>query len=147
VRQLASRARRRVREDRPRFPPTRAQQRAVLDAFTVACTQGDLEALVTLLDPDVVWRADGGAVRAEPVSARGAARIAALIVGYARRPPARMLKAVVNGEPGLVIRDADDILSVLTLTVDDGKIVAIDVIRDPAKLSRAASLLAAAEEN
>ena len=47
-----------------------------------------------------------------------------------------MRKAVVNGEPGLVIRDAEGILSVLTLTVDNGRIVAIDVIRDPAKLSR-----------
>lgn len=147
VRQLASRARRRVREDRPRFPPTRQQQRAVLDAFTVACTEGDLEGLVTLLDPDVVWRADGGTVRAEPVSARGAARIAALIVGYARRPPVRMLKAVVNGEPGLVIRDAEDILSVLTLTVDNGRIVAIDVVRDPVKLSSAAALLAGAVDD
>jgi RNA polymerase sigma-70 factor, ECF subfamily len=104
VRQLAFRARRRVREDRPRFPPTRQQQRAVLDAFTVACTEGDLEGL-------------------------------------------RMLKAVVNGESGLVIRDAEDILSVLTLTVDNGRTVAIDVIHDPVKLSRVAALLPGAGDD
>lgn len=60
VRKLASRARRHVRGDRPRFPPTRTQQRELLAAFISACYEGDLERLVTLLDPDVTWRADGG---------------------------------------------------------------------------------------
>ncbi len=58
-----------MREDRPRFPPTRAQQREVLDAFLRACAEGDLERLVTLLDPDGAWRADGGTVRAKPLRA------------------------------------------------------------------------------
>jgi len=143
VRQLASRARRHVREDRPRFPPTRAQQRAVLDAFLRACTEGDLERLVTLLDPDVVWRADGGTVRARPVLASGQDRIAALLLAFARRPPLKLRKALVNGAPGLVVRDAEGILSVMTLTLDDGRIVAVDVIRNPDKLARVAELLAA----
>jgi RNA polymerase sigma-70 factor (ECF subfamily) len=146
VRQLASRGRRRVHDDRPRgqatgAQPTRAQHREMLDAFTQASADGDLERLVALLDPDVVWRADGGEVRAEPRLARGARRIAELAAGYARRPPLRMLKALVNGTPGLVIRDADGVLSVLALTSDGDRVTAIDVIRDPAKLARAADLL------
>ncbi len=145
VRQLASRARRHVREDRPRFPPTRAQQRAVLDAFLRACTEGDLERLVTLLDPDVVWRADGGTVRSRPVQASGRDRIAALLLAFARRPPLKLRKALVNGAPGLVVRDSEGILSVMTLTLDDGRIVAVDVIRNPDKLTRVAGLLAAGD--
>jgi RNA polymerase sigma-70 factor (ECF subfamily) len=144
VRQLASRARRHVHGDRPRFPQTRARQREVLDAFTRACTDGDLERLVTLLDPDVVWRADGGTVRAVPALASGASRIAQLLVGYSRRPPLQLRKALVNGAPGLVLRDADGILSVLALTFDGGRITAIDVVRDPEKLTGVADLLSQA---
>jgi len=136
VRQLASRARRHVRGDGPRVPPSRAQQAELLDAFTGACAGGDLDRLVALLDPDVVWRADGGGtVRAVPALARGSARIARLLLGYARRPPQRMRTALVNGAPGLVMRDADGVLTVLALTVDAGRITAIDVIRDPDKLT------------
>jgi RNA polymerase sigma-70 factor, ECF subfamily len=136
VRQLASRARRHVRDDRPRFPPTRRQQAELLGAFTSACADGDLERLLALLDPDVVWRADGGGkVRAVPALARGAAQIARLLLGYARRPPTRMRAALVNGAPGLVLRDADGILTVMAMTVDAGRITAIDVVRDPDKLT------------
>ena len=69
---------------------------------------------------------------------RGAVAIARLLLGYARRPPLRMRTALVNGAPGLVIRDADGVLSVMALTVDAGRIVAIDVIRDPDKLTAVA---------
>ncbi len=113
----------------------------MLDAFTLACTDGDLERLVTLLDPGVVWRADGGTVRAVPALDGGASRIAGLLVGYARRPPLRLRQALVNGTPGLVLRDADGILSVMALTIDDGRITAIDVVRDPEKLTGVADLL------
>ena len=136
VRQLASRARRHVRDDRPRFPPSRRQQAELLAAFTSACADGDLERLLGLLDPEVVWRADGGGkVRATPALEHGAAPIAALLVGFGRRPPRWMRVALVNGAPGLVIRDADGVLSVMALTVDAGRITAIDVIRDPGKLT------------
>ncbi len=139
VRQLASRARRHVRGKHPRFPPTTAQQRELLAAFTSACYEGDMERLLALLDPGVSWRADGGgAVRAEPRSARGAAQIARLLAAYARRPPRQLWPALVNGTPGLVLRDADGVLSVLALTAAAGRITAIDVIRDPAKLTRVA---------
>lgn len=142
VRQLASRARRHVQDDRPRFPPTPAQQRELLDAFTRACSDGDLERLLVLLDPDVVWRADGGGkVRAVPRLARGADRIARVLAGYARRPPLQLRTVLVNGVPGLVLRDADGVLSVMALTVDGGRITAIDVIRDPGKLAGVAEKL------
>lgn len=135
VRQLASRARRHVRGDQPRFPPTPAQQRDLVAAFTSACYDGDLERLVALLDPDVAWRADGGGrVKAAPRTARGARQVARLLAGFSRRPPRQLWTALVNGTPGLVLRDADGVLSVLALTVDAGRITAIDVIRDPAKL-------------
>jgi len=136
VRQLASRARRHVRGDRPRVPPSPAQQADLLDAFTTACADGDLQRLVSLLDPGVVWRSDGGGkVRAVPALARGAARIAGLLLGYSRRPPQWMRTALVNGAPGLVIRDADGVLTVLALTFDAGRITEIDVIRNPDKLT------------
>jgi hypothetical protein len=71
VRQLAARARRHVQDGRPRFPPTPTRQRELLAAFTSACTDGDLDRLLPLLDPDVVWRADGGGkVTAAPGHAR-----------------------------------------------------------------------------
>ncbi len=137
VRKLASRARRHVHDDRPRFPPSRTQQRDIVAAFTSACYDGDLERLMALLDPDVTWRADGGGrVHAAPRSARGARQIARVLLAFARRPPRQVRMALVNGSPGLVVRDADGILTVLALTVDAGRITAIDVIRDPAKLGR-----------
>ncbi|WP_461030933.1 RNA polymerase sigma factor SigJ, partial [Streptomyces sparsus] len=60
VRQLASRARRHVEQERPRLPPTRAEQRALVAAFATACGTGDLDGLLALLDPDAVYRSDGG---------------------------------------------------------------------------------------
>lgn len=136
VRQLAARARRHVQDGRPRFPPTRAQQQELVAAFAAACGGGDLERLVSLLDPDVVWRADGGSkVKAEPRLARGARQVAQLLLGYARRPPLRMRVALVNGIPGLVMRDADGVLAVIALTVDAGRIAAIDIVRNPDKLT------------
>jgi len=145
VRQLASRARRHVQGDRPRFPPTRAQQRELVAAFTSACYDGDLERLMTLLDPEVTWRADGGgAVRATPPAARGARQIARVLLGFARRPPRQVRMALVNGSPGLVLTDADGVLTVLALTADAGRITAIDVIRDPAKLGKVDAALTGA---
>jgi RNA polymerase sigma-70 factor (ECF subfamily) len=145
VRQLASRARRHVHGERPRFPPrfppTRAEQRELVAAFTSACVDGDLERLISLLDPEVVWRADGGGrVRAAPRLARGALQVARLLVAFGGRPPRMTRVALVNGAPGLVIRDADGVLSVVALTVDAGRVTAIDVIRDPDKLTALTAL-------
>lgn len=60
--------------------------------------------------------------------------MARLLAGFARRPPQSARLTLVNGAPGLVIRDADNLLSVVSLTMDGGRITAIDIIRDPDKL-------------
>ena len=135
VRQLAARARRHVADGRPRFPPTHAEQRELVAAFASACAEGDLERLVTMLDPDVVWRGDGGGKVASRPGARGAGRVAAALLALTRRPPRQISMATVNGAPGLVLRDTDGVLSVISFTVDCGRIAAIDVVRNPDKLT------------
>jgi RNA polymerase sigma-70 factor (ECF subfamily) len=136
ARQLAARARRHVADGRPRFPPTRKEQNDLLMAFTRACSEGDLDGLIDLLHPDVVWRSDGGG---NAVAARrpqhGAPKVARGMIALARRPARSGYAASVNGSPGLVMRDADGLLTVIGLTIDAGSIVAIDVIRNPDKLA------------
>jgi len=135
VRQLAARARQHVDEGRPRFPPTYAEQQELVAAFAAACAEGDLQRLVAMLDPDVVWRGDGGGKVTSGRGARGAERVARDLVLLTQRPPRRLGTATVNGAPGLVVLDADGVLSVVSFTVDGGRITAIDVVRNPDKLS------------
>ena len=136
MRQLASRARGHVERGRPRFPPTHAEQREVIAAFAAACRAGDLERLVALLDPGVVWRGDGGGkVAASHRVERGARNVARRLLALARRPPRSGRMAVVNGAPGLVLTDADGVLTVVAFTVDTGRVVAIDAVRNPDKLT------------
>jgi RNA polymerase sigma-70 factor (ECF subfamily) len=136
VRQLASRARQHVDGGRPRFPPTPAQQEELVTAFAAACAGGDLEGLVTLLDPDVVWRADGGGkVTATRQTAHGADEVARWLLGFMRHPPTLVRLATVNGGPGLVVRDGGGVLTVVSFTIDRGRITALDVIRNPDKLA------------
>ena len=136
VRQLASRARRHVEEGRPRFPPTQAEQRELVAAFAAAAYEGDMERLLALLDPDVVWRSDGGGkATALPRVERGAESVARRLIGFTRRPPRDTTIAEVNGAPGLVIVDAAGVLTVVAFAVDAGRIVAIDVVRNPDKLT------------
>jgi RNA polymerase sigma-70 factor (ECF subfamily) len=134
VRQLASRARRHVEDGRPRFPPTRAEQQRLVTAFAAACGSGDMEQLVALLDPEVVWRADGGGKVTAARPAEGAQNVARWLLALARRPPRSLRMATVNGAPGLVIRDADGVLTVIAFTIDAGRITALDVMRNPDKL-------------
>lgn len=141
VRQLASRARKHVRDGQPRFPPTPAEQAEIVIAFAAACANGDLNQLAHLLDHRVTWRADGGGkVTAAPARAQGAHDVAQLLLDFGARGPAQVRMVLVNGAPGLVVRDADQVLSVIALTIDDGKITAIDIIRDPDKLTTAGGL-------
>lgn len=136
VRQLASRARRHVDEGRPRFPPTRAEQERLVTAFAAACSNGDMQQLLALLDPEVVWRADGGGkVTAARPTAGGAANVARWLLALARRPPQSLRIAIVNGGPGVVMRDADGVLTVIAFTIDAGRITALDVMRNPDKLA------------
>ena len=136
VRQLASRARQHVDAGRPRFPPTPAQQEELVRAFAAACAQGDLAGLVALLDPDVVWRADGGGkVTASRRVAHGADEVGRWLLGFTRLPPTLVRMATVNGAPGLVVRDGGGVLTVLAFTVDRGRITALDAVRNPDKLT------------
>lgn len=138
VRQLASRARRRVEHGQPVSPPSTAEQRELVAAFVAACDNGDLPGLIALLDPDVVLRGDGGGkVVTLPYEVREANRIAPMML--ARAAASGSLDSVpieVNGAPGLVVRAPDGEFSVLAFTFDAGRIAAIDVIRNPDKLSR-----------
>jgi RNA polymerase sigma-70 factor (ECF subfamily) len=136
VRQLASRARRHVEDGRPRFPPTRAEQRDLVAAFAAAAYEGDIERLVSILDPDVVWRADGGGkVPTIRRVERGAERVAQGLSAFSRYPPRQWTIADVNGAPGMVLVDATGVLTVISFTVDAGRIVAIDAVRNPDKLT------------
>jgi RNA polymerase sigma-70 factor, ECF subfamily len=88
-----------------------------------------------MLDPDVVWRGDGGGKVASRPGTRGAERVAAALLALTQRPPRQIAMATVNGAPGLVLRDTDGVLSVISFTVDGGRIAAIDVVRNPDKLT------------
>ena len=136
VRQLASRARRHVKDGQPRFPPTLAQQRRLVAAFADACGGGDLERLAALLDPGVVWRSDGGGkVSAARPAKPGARNVARWLIALARRPPRSLRMVMVNGAPGLVMRDGDGVLTVIAFTIDADRITAMDVMRNPDKLT------------
>jgi RNA polymerase sigma-70 factor, ECF subfamily len=89
-----------------------------------------------LLDPGVVWRADGGSkVTATRPVARGADEVARWLLSFMRRPPTLVRMASVNGSPGLVVRDGGGVLTVVAFTVDRGRITALDAIRNPDKLT------------
>jgi len=136
ARQLASRARRRVQGERAVPDADLDTQRAILDAFLAASRDGDFDALVALLDPDVVLRADVGrlaAGRAREV--RGAAAVAGQALGYSQL--GRVVRpALVNGAVGAVSTRDGEPFSVGAFTVRGGKIVAIDILADPERLSR-----------
>ena len=140
ARQLASRARRRVKGARvPEPDPDLARQREVVDAFFVAARGGDFDALVALLDPDVVLRADFGAKR--PAASRvihGAAAVARQALKDAL-PAAHLRPALVNGAAGVVVTVRGRPFAVIGFTVAEGKIVAIDVIADPERVRRIAA--------
>jgi RNA polymerase sigma-70 factor, ECF subfamily len=134
ARQLASRARRRVRGTATVPDADLARQRAVVDAFSAAAREGDFDALVALLDPDVVVRADRVAAPAgAPREARGARVVAGRALAYSLN--ARFAQpALVNGAVGVVVAPRGRLLMVLAFTIARGKIVAIDAIADPARL-------------
>jgi RNA polymerase sigma-70 factor (ECF subfamily) len=136
TRQLASRARRRVRLA-PQPDRDLAQQRRALDAFLAAARNGDFDALLAVLDPDVVFRADLGASdpRSQP-PVHGAHAVAIEVLSSAPRFIARVRPAIVNGAAGAGYGDLDHPLGVIGLTVVNGRIVAIDLVADPAKLRR-----------
>ena len=130
ARQLASRARRRVRGTAPEPDVDVARQREVVDAFLAASREGDFEALLAILDPDVVLRADG------PDAARHL-RGATAVLGQARRYAglARFARpALVNGAAGVVVAPGGRPFAVIGITVARGKIVEMDVFADPTRV-------------
>jgi RNA polymerase sigma factor (sigma-70 family) len=139
TRQLASRARRRVQKAAPVPDTDLARQREVVDAFLAASRAGDFDALLAVLDPDVVRRADISVVRAgfsrEVRGARAVAEQALTFSRFARS--ARTRPALVNGVVGVVSWSADGRpFSVMGFTVRHGKIVEIDILADPARFSQ-----------
>jgi RNA polymerase sigma factor (sigma-70 family) len=136
TRQLASRARRRVRASATLPDADLAGQRKVVDAFLAAARNGDLDALVSVLDPEVVVRADWGGV---PVGAsrmaRGARVVAEQALSFSRF--ARFARpALVNGAAGVVAEVGGRLLAVLGFTVRHDRIVEIDILAGPARLRR-----------
>jgi hypothetical protein len=131
ARQLASRARRRVHG--AATPDTDlARQREVVDAFLSAARGGDFDALVALLDPDVVLRADTG-VAGRPL--RGAAAVAGRALSFQRLSFASR-PVLVNGFPGLLTAPDGEPMTVMSFTIANGKVVAIDLLADPERLRR-----------
>jgi RNA polymerase sigma factor (sigma-70 family) len=130
ARQLASRGRRRVQGATPTPDSDRSRQREVVDAFFAAARHGDFDALVAVLDPDVVLRADRGP--AARVVRRGAA-----VAGQAlmfSQPDAVLHPALVNGAVGVVVTLRGRPFSIMGFTVRNGKVVAIDALADVHRL-------------
>ena len=139
-RQLAARGRAHVREARPRFPVDPGAAERLAAAFLTAAREGDADALRAILAEDAVLRSDGGGKRPAALAPiLGRDRIVRFFAGVTRKlreagyvltlTPAR-----INGQPGVVFRDADGIVQTMALEIRDGAIVAVDIVRNPDKL-------------
>jgi RNA polymerase sigma factor (sigma-70 family) len=133
TRQLASRARRRVQGTAPVADADPARQRQVVDAFFAAARHGDFDALVRLLDPDVVLRADAGPDAATII--RGADTVASRAIMFAQ-PAATLVPALVNGAAGVVITVEGRPFAVMAFTVSNGRILAIDALNDADRVGK-----------
>jgi RNA polymerase sigma factor (sigma-70 family) len=135
ARQLASRARRRVRGAATPDVDL-ARQRVVVDAFFAAARDGDFDALVAVLDPDVVLRSDGGVSRpSASVVVQGAEAVSSRAVMFTRLSPF-VRPAVINGAAGVVVAPGGRPFSIMAFTVRGGRVVEIDSIADPERLSQ-----------
>jgi RNA polymerase sigma-70 factor, ECF subfamily len=134
ARQLASRARRRVRGSSTASAADLSRRHEVIEAFLAASRGGDFEALLALLDPDVVVRADRTAVPAgAPTEVRGAPAVAKNALAFSGR--ARFAQVgLVNGVPGIVVAPRGRLLTVLRFAIRHSRIVEIDVVADPQRL-------------
>jgi RNA polymerase sigma-70 factor (ECF subfamily) len=135
ARQLASRARRRVQGEHTVSDTDISTQREVIDAFLAASREGDFEALLDVLDPDIVLRSDAGAAAPGALrEVRGAEAVAGRARSYARLD-LEMRHAIVNGAAGMVaLRDGEP-FSVAAVTVRNRRIVAMDFVADPERLA------------
>ncbi len=133
--QLASRARRRVRNS-PEPDSDLARQRCVVNAFFAASRHGDFDALLEVLDPDVALRIDGGILRADAsLVLHGADAVAAHTATYSKLYPF-VRPALVNGAAGAVVAPGGRLFSVMAFTVANGKIAQIDALLDPERLEQ-----------
>jgi RNA polymerase sigma-70 factor (ECF subfamily) len=141
ARQLASRARRHVKEGRPRFTTTREQHEDLARRFFAAAVDGDLAGLEALLAHDVELTGDGGGkAPAMARTLRGRARVARTIMKWAslgaRLPDLSMRRVTVNGGPGALFLDAEDrVLAVWAIEVTGGEVTSISSIVNPDKLA------------
>ena len=134
ARQLASRARRRVQGASAIPDADLVSQRRVVNAFFAAARDGDFDALVAVLDPDIVLRADGGTLRPEATTiVHGAEAVARQALMFSGLSPF-VRPALVNGAAGVVVTPEGRAVSVMGFTVVRGKIVAIDALVDPERL-------------
>jgi RNA polymerase sigma-70 factor (ECF subfamily) len=135
ARQLASRARRRVRGAQAPDPATLVRQRQVVEAFLAASRSGDFEALLEVLDPDVAFRAEAGALGPlVPASVTGAAEVANVVLARGR-PFAHLGRpAVVNGRPGAFVALPDRVVSLVAFTIVGDRVTEVDLLVDPVKL-------------
>jgi RNA polymerase sigma-70 factor (ECF subfamily) len=143
TRQLASRARRRVKDGGGHSDGADpAEHRRAVEAFASACTKGDILGLMEILDPDVVWHADGGGiVRAAARPVRGADKVARLVAGLVDKwftPEFGLGYATVNGEPGLLWYEkaTGTVTGVVAFALADGRISEAYVVVNPEKLTR-----------
>jgi RNA polymerase sigma-70 factor (ECF subfamily) len=137
VRQLASRARRHVERERPRFAASRAEHDRTVRAFAQAVAEGNLEALVEVLDPDVVSTSDGGGrARAARRPLHGHALVARAWAAFGLRSPHGPTEIRLNGRLGLLLPGLDGHRAAISFVVSDGRITRIDAIRNPDKLRR-----------
>ena len=134
-RKLASRARAQVERRRPRYDVDPDAHRRVVEAFAAAVGDGDLDRLVSLLDPDAVLTSDGGGIaRAARRPVRGADRVARFFTGIAVKHPDRVMRmTVLNGNPALMTVLGGDVDGLMTIGVRDGRITTLDLIRNPDK--------------
>jgi RNA polymerase sigma-70 factor (ECF subfamily) len=136
TRQLASRARRRVQGATVDTDANSVQQRAVVDAFFAAARGGNFEALISVLDPDVVLRSDGGTARpGASAFVCGASAVAKRALMFSQ--PAALLRPVsVNGTVGVLVIARNQPFAIMAFTVKDGKVAAINVLADPQRIAQ-----------
>ncbi|MFJ7353613.1 sigma-70 family RNA polymerase sigma factor [Phyllobacterium sp. NPDC097923] len=142
-RQLASRARAHVQQAKPRFPVSDAHGKDIATAFFNASRSGDMQALQALLADDVTLYTDGGGIRPSainPVYTQD--KVSRFFAGIARRAeyhkPPLLRQGLIDGLPGYITREADGLLQTTALEIEDGKIKAIYIVRNPEKLGRIA---------
>jgi RNA polymerase sigma-70 factor (ECF subfamily) len=137
-RQLVARARDHVRQRAPRFTLDHAQHARAVEAFLAACSHGDTEQLLLILDPDVVLRSDGGG-RVPGIARRpvvGSHKVARLLLALAARNDGTVRRCPVNGSVGLIFESAGEVVGVMGFAVAGTLITEIDFVVNPEKLRR-----------